>query len=1016
MSTNHTIGIVFGLALGLASLVNGQPGAEAPAPGGMAKGTEPLILDFSKYPMERFVTDGETNTLWKALVGRQVFDGLPFLFEGRMCVYGKKMGPEKQGDTPTYPDLIGIPVGRQFEELLLVHYSQWADVEGQEIALVRLNYADGTKHEFPILFGGHVRDWQRMASEEKELLTDPNTKIFWRGPGMRSLSSTMRLFKSVLANPYAEKVVSTMDVVSTKHLASYTLVAATVANHDASRPVTPPCPAAEPERHFDGALTIHVIEQGSGQPVAGALVQPGIVVDEVGMIAIPFLTSATGEGVMPYPVGRATRFWASVEKEGYGAQNASAELDAGPTNRIEVELKPPLKLIGMARDGAGAALAGVELAVWPGWQANSKGATTDANGHFVLAWNPQNPGRPDYELCLIARDFKRNLALAQTMDEDNTNLDLRLEPGLTIAGRATDAKGKPLAKAEADLIFWSERMGGSLGKAIPVDAEGRFEIKALPVGRRYAVNVSAKGYGRVTRNVPQEVEDRRIELEPCELALADQRIGGVVLDADDQPVANANIHGYGEGQPGVNGKTDAKGRFSFNQVCAGPIQLNANTQSGGYGSVNAEGGETNITVHLGVRETYAATRAPSKVTGTVADPEGKPATKVLVGLFPSFSPTEKQTDSEGRFTLPFNPGQFGPMGATQPIVVARDLSRNLAAALDLEEGATNARVRLEPALTLTSRITDPNGKPLTNGQVQALFHTERMLSTLGVPVRVDAEGRFEIKGLPPGRQYTVKASAKGFGQEQRNVPASDTATNRVELEPFELAPANQRIAGVVLDEDDKPVVRASIYSYGPKQPNVNAQTDAKGQFSMEKVCAGTIQLSANSQRGGYANVTTEGGDTNIVIRISAARVMRRVEAPTSRLKGKPLPDLAPLGLTPEQAPADHVLLAVLIDAEQRPSRRALRLLGEQAAAIKEKGVAVIVVHAGTMTEDNFKAWKQEAALAFPVGCLKGDAEKARATWGASALPWLILTDKAHRVTAEGFTLEELDTKLKDVAK
>jgi hypothetical protein len=129
-----------------------------------------------------------------------------------------------------------------------------------------------------------------------------------------------------------------------------------------------------------------------------------------------------------------------------------------------------------------------------------------------------------------------------------------------------------------------------------------------------------------------------------------------------------------------------------------------------------------------------------------------------------------------------------------------------------------------------------------------------------------------------------------------------------------------------------------------------------------------------------------------------------------------LPDLAPLGLTPEQAPAEQPLLAVLIDAEQRPSRRVLRLLGEQSVAIKDKGVAVIVVQTGTMADDAFKAWKQEAALAFPVGYLKGDAEKARAAWGASALPWLILTDKAHRVTAEGFPLEDLDAKLKDLAK
>jgi uncharacterized GH25 family protein len=864
-------------------------------------------------------------------------------------------------------------------------------------------------------FGGHVRDWQRMGSEEKELLTDQNTKIIWRGPGMHSLNSTMRLFKTMLANPHPEKVVTTMDVVSTRHLASYTVVAATVANHDASRPVTPPCPAGEPERHFDGALMVRVTEEGSGQPVAGALVQPGMIVDGIGVIAIPFLTSEKGEGVLRYPVESVTHVWASVEREGYGTQNATVELEAGATNRLEVELRPPLKLAGVVKDGSGAGLAGVELALWPLWQADEKVTTSDATGQFALTWNPRNVNGPNNEACVIARDFKRNLALAQTVDEETTNLDLRLEPGLTIVGRATDAKGKPLAKAEADIMFWSEHMAGSLGKPVPADAEGRFEIKALPAGRRYGVNVSAKGYGRVTRNVPQDAEGRRVELEPCELALADRQLAGLVLDDNDQPVADANIYGYGEGQPGVNGKTDAKGRFAFSQVCAGPIQLNANTRNGGYASVSVEGGDTNITLRLGVRAAYGSSSSGSRLTGMVTDAAGKPAAKAAVCLFPSFSPAEKQTDSEGRFALTFNPGRFGA-GSSQPVVVARDADRNLAAALDLEEGATNACVRMETALTVSGRVMDPTGKAVTNGQVRVLFHTERMASNLGTPVRTDVEGRFEIKALPRDRQYTVNASARGFGQSQRSLPATDTATNRLELEPIELVPANQRIAGVVLDDDDKPVARASIYSFGEKQPNQTTQTDAKGQFSMDKVCAGPIQLSANSQRGGYGNAKAEGGDTNTVIRISTTRVIRRMESQTGRLKGKPLPDLAPLGLTPEQAPADQPLLAVLIDAEQRPSRRALRLLGEQAAAIKEKGVAVIVIHNGTMTEDDFKAWKQEAALAFPVGCFKGDAEKGRSAWGASALPWLILTDKAHRVTAEGFPLEELDAKLKDIAK
>ena len=270
----------------------------------------------------------------------------------------------------------------------------------------------------------------------------------------------------------------------------------------------------------------------------------------------------------------------------------------------------------------------------------------------------------------------------------------------------------------------------------------------------------------------QDAEGRRIELEPSELALADLRIAGVVLDSDDKPVANASLYGYGEGQPNVNGKTDAKGRFSFNQVCAGPIQINANTPNGGYGSAAVEGGDTNITVQIGVRETYSASRTASKISGKVTDPDGKPAPKVLVSLFPSFAAAEKQTDSEGRFTMTFDPNQFGGMGATQPIVVARDPARNLATALDLEEGATNASLRLEPALTVAGRITDLNGKAITNAQAQALFHTERMSSHLGAAFRADAEGRFEIKGLPPGRQYSINTSAKGFGQDDRDLQPS----------------------------------------------------------------------------------------------------------------------------------------------------------------------------------------------------------------------------------------------------
>jgi protocatechuate 3,4-dioxygenase beta subunit len=1011
MKTTQTFRLIIGLGLGLASAVVPQPVTAADS-------SEPVILDLSKFQKEKFLAEGKTNQYWQTVFGRQVFDGLPFQIAGRGCVYGTKMGPEKRNNTNTYPDHVGIQVGCKFDELHLLHVTQWADAEGREIARIRLNYADGSNHEFPILFGGQVRDWHRMPSEEKELLTDPNTKIVWRAPGVPRVKSTLRLFKTVLGNPRPEKEVATMDVVSTKHLAAYDLIAATLASRDPSRAVTPPRPPDEPERKFDGTCTVRVTARPSGELVAGAVVQPTLGVDGVSVIGIPFLTSAAGEGVIRYPVERTSTIMASAEKDGFGSRSTAINLggDPSPATQIEIELSSPSKLTGVARDGGGSLLAGVEIMLWPPWRANSKGAATDSNGHFSLTWNPENQNQQEYELFLIARDLKRNLALAQTIEDNVTNVDLRLEPGLTITGIVTDTNGKPLTNAEAQVSLLTERMGAGFGKPVRADAQGRFEIKALPTGRRYGVNVSAKGYGTANRGVTEGTEGQRLALERCELVLADQRIAGVVLDEDDKPVAEANIHGYGEGQPSVSGKTDSKGRFAFDAVCAGQIRIQANTSTGGYGSAAAEGGETNVTVRIGSREEFTSSRSSIKITGTVTDPEGKPAAKARVSLFPSFSTAEKQADAEGRFTLTYDPRQFGSTGGSAPIVIARDLTRNLAAAVDLEEEATNATVRLEPAITLAGRVVDPDGKPLTNAQANVWFHTERMASDLGSSVRADADGKFEIKALPQGRQYTVRATARGFGQDQRPVPASEAATNRIDVGTLELLRADQKIAGVVLDDDDKPVAGASIYSHGDKQPGVSAQTDSKGRFTIPKVCAGSIQLHANSRSGGYANMSAEAGDTNIVIRISSSRTVRMSAPQTARLKGKPLPDLAPLGLTPAEAPADQPLLAVLIDAEQRPSRRVLRLLAEQSASLKEKGVAVIVLQAGGMADDAFKSWKQEAALPFPVGCFKENTEKARAAWGAGALPWLILTDKAHRVTADGFALDELDAKLKDLAK
>jgi len=47
--------------------------------------------------------------------------------------------------------------------------------------------------------------------------------------------------------------------------------------------------------------------------------------------------------------------------------------------------------------------------------------------------------------------------------------------------------------------------------------------------------------------------------------------------------------------------------------------------------------------------------------------------------------------------------------------------------------------------------------------------------------------------------------------------------------------------------------------------------------------------------------------------------------------------------------------------------------------------------------------------------VEGDAEEVRFNWGVKSLPWLILTDAEHIIRAEGFALNELDGRLKQLS-
>jgi len=405
--------------------------------------------------------------------------------------------------------------------------------------------------------------------------------------------------------------------------------------------------------------------------------------------------------------------------------------------------------------------------------------------------------------------------------------------------------------------------------------------------------------------------------------------------------------------------------------------------------------------------------AASKLTGVVRDPTGAPVSGVKMSVFPNWGSTggEARTDANGRYELSWNPQRFGGPDTTF-CVIARDATRNLAVAHDLEEDATTVDLRLERGLMVAGRVEDAKGKPLANASVQLHLWSGNTGSSFdNKPLTTDAQGRFEFKALPADRRYGLWATAKGYGSANANIQPGDADTNRIELPPCVLQVADRKLAGQVLDAEDKPVAGVQVHVSGQGQPNASLQTDDRGRFAFNQVCEGQIQLFASS-RNAYGNARAEGGDTNVILKLGVNESYSVRDTPKRpSLKGKPLPDLTTVELAREAAPAGKPILLCLFDIDQRPSRRFARLVSEQHDALKQKGITVLGLQAVIAPAESLKEWKAANPVPFAVGRVAEKSDKTKWASEVESLPWLILTDGDGRVTAEGFALEELETKL-----
>ena len=255
-----------------------------------------------------------------------------------------------------------------------------------------------------------------------------------------------------------------------------------------------------------------------------------------------------------------------------------------------------------------------------------------------------------------------------------------------------------------------------------------------------------------------------------------------------------------------------------------------------------------------------------KLSGRVVDPSGRADPTARYKVL-TFNPLDyclwTAVSTNGEFSVTLEPEQ---LQSGNTFINVRDRDRDLAAFERILAGTTNMVINLKPAVTLSGRVEDPDRKPVAQAQVNVEFNGGDCWPLMDEPfVVTDIQGRYIIKFLPADTGCFVSASKKGYGRAHYAGSTSST-TNREDLPNLVIKPANRIVAGLVVNENWKPLAGVRVWAGGDNQPLASAITDDYGRFQL-KICEGEIQLNATGQNRRTASTTTKAGETNVIITI-----------------------------------------------------------------------------------------------------------------------------------------------------
>lgn len=458
-------------------------------------------------------------------------------------------------------------------------------------------------------------------------------------------------------------------------------------------------------------------------------------------------------------------------------------------------------------------------------------------------------------------------------------LRLTMAKPRSVMVRVTDHAGQPVKEGAVTMMGAtssrvSEAMLNSQGEAslVLLDGEGlTVQYVGDPLQPRLGKTAVVE--------VPAGDGDFTFDLQLPE----EHWITGKVVDEDSgEPLVGVYLNYWTSAKPGVPhssfnvvGVSQADGTIRL-PVAAGPGRVRVINAIWGYfvpgpgegaaaGSVRIDGDDTSKPFELRLSRGLT-------IDGVLKDTAGKPAPNVLVQarhLESPYTHSVARTNERGEYRFQgFSPRGDVLLTALADGSCAIALVKGDPKAAVMKSRHVPAGLALQSGVVLTGRVVE-EGQPLAGVKLRVtvslpLLEDGRYID-LG-EVETDATGMFRAGGLKPGDRYHFEVRA---GQDrypidwQHQSPFVSTVGEGpvVTLPDAVLVKHGQRLSGVVVDPDGKPLAGISVSAMSPGGGSLSrrdpapppwTETDKEGKFTLSHLPDVALELMAykRNPRGG----------------------------------------------------------------------------------------------------------------------------------------------------------------------